>query len=346
MARQSTPARVRERVRRTFLENVPTSRRCRTRSLTAEQKEFKALYNRGRRELEHEFGKTMRYRSIRDLVAGDSGLVVAGPQTGLAHESVERLRYAAARRRAVRRGHLRRGQPGDAGGGRPGHLSGQAGDRRRRSRCSCRRPTSLRLSQRRRRRNARRRRRNGPEGRVRSGQQQLPQSRRPQSAGHDARLALPQPHRIAHQLFQCRVLSGPAADRSRGEPAADRPGRDRRRAVATTAPTTSRACSNGRSAFISWSTASISSAATPPRRTTSPSSSAGLLAEESGVTHRHHRLFRGPARRDRAGPAATWHATTTTSATGSKRNWNAKRTANSSACSSRTWRTSRETSAT
>ena len=44
--------------------------------LTAEQKEFKKTYNRGRKELEHEFGKKMRYKSIRDLAAEDSGEVV------------------------------------------------------------------------------------------------------------------------------------------------------------------------------------------------------------------------------------------------------------------------------
>ena len=44
--------------------------------LTAEQKEFKKSYNRGRKELEHEFGKKMRYKSIRDLAAEDSGQVV------------------------------------------------------------------------------------------------------------------------------------------------------------------------------------------------------------------------------------------------------------------------------
>ncbi len=32
-------------------------------------KAFKKRYAGGRRELEHEFGKTMRYRSIRDLAA-------------------------------------------------------------------------------------------------------------------------------------------------------------------------------------------------------------------------------------------------------------------------------------
>jgi hypothetical protein len=44
--------------------------------LTPEQKLFKARYVRGRRDLEHEFGKTVRFKSIRDLVEGDSGEVV------------------------------------------------------------------------------------------------------------------------------------------------------------------------------------------------------------------------------------------------------------------------------
>jgi superfamily I DNA and/or RNA helicase len=37
---------------------------------------FKKSYASGRRELEHEFGKTMRYKSIRDLAGGDSGEVI------------------------------------------------------------------------------------------------------------------------------------------------------------------------------------------------------------------------------------------------------------------------------
>jgi len=64
-----------ERVRQRFLEHVRISGLPHA-QLTAEQREFKAVYNRGRRELEHEFGKVMRYRSIRDLVAGDSGTVI------------------------------------------------------------------------------------------------------------------------------------------------------------------------------------------------------------------------------------------------------------------------------
>ena len=66
---------MRDRVCRRFLDHVRIASLPHA-QLTPEQKEFKTLYNRGRRELEHEFGKTMRYRSIRDLVAGDTGLVL------------------------------------------------------------------------------------------------------------------------------------------------------------------------------------------------------------------------------------------------------------------------------
>ena len=41
-----------------------------------EQQKFKKMYNEGRRELEHEFGKQMRYKSIRELVSDQSGLVI------------------------------------------------------------------------------------------------------------------------------------------------------------------------------------------------------------------------------------------------------------------------------
>ncbi|HZF98623.1 MAG TPA: AAA domain-containing protein, partial [Pseudoxanthomonas sp.] len=55
--------------------------RVRQASLSASQldaagKEFKKLYSTGRRELEHEFGKSMRYRSIRDLAGDETGAVV------------------------------------------------------------------------------------------------------------------------------------------------------------------------------------------------------------------------------------------------------------------------------
>jgi hypothetical protein len=45
--------------------------------LAPEEKEWKKRYARGRRELEHEFAKVMRHRSIRELSTGDPGLVVA-----------------------------------------------------------------------------------------------------------------------------------------------------------------------------------------------------------------------------------------------------------------------------
>ncbi len=44
--------------------------------LDAAGKAFKKIYAAGRRELEHEFGKTMRYRSIRDLAADETGVVL------------------------------------------------------------------------------------------------------------------------------------------------------------------------------------------------------------------------------------------------------------------------------
>ncbi|EAQ80603.1 AAA domain-containing protein [Blastopirellula marina] len=44
--------------------------------LSADEKEHKKSYSRGRRELEHEFGKSMRYKPIRELVSGESGDVI------------------------------------------------------------------------------------------------------------------------------------------------------------------------------------------------------------------------------------------------------------------------------
>src|SRR5690606_15463122 len=44
--------------------------------LEGEQKVFKKNYATGRKELEHEFGKSMRYKSIRELAGGNSGEVV------------------------------------------------------------------------------------------------------------------------------------------------------------------------------------------------------------------------------------------------------------------------------
>ena len=66
---------LRAKVRRKFLGHVNLSSLPAS-QLDANQKVFKRSYANGRRELEHEFGKTMRYKSIRDLAAGDTGQVI------------------------------------------------------------------------------------------------------------------------------------------------------------------------------------------------------------------------------------------------------------------------------
>jgi len=44
--------------------------------LNKEEEAFKRRYNSGRRDLEHEFGKSMRYKSVRNLIDGDAGEVI------------------------------------------------------------------------------------------------------------------------------------------------------------------------------------------------------------------------------------------------------------------------------
>lgn len=66
---------IRGQSRKRFVEHVQIANQSAT-VLTQEQKLFKKTFTAGRRELEHEFGKSMRYKSIRDLAAGDSGTVV------------------------------------------------------------------------------------------------------------------------------------------------------------------------------------------------------------------------------------------------------------------------------
>ncbi|MBY8939143.1 WGR domain-containing protein [Pseudomonas tolaasii] len=58
-----------------FQEHVKQSAMSVT-QLDAQAREFKKAYAKGRRELEHELGKTMRYRSIREMASGDSGRVI------------------------------------------------------------------------------------------------------------------------------------------------------------------------------------------------------------------------------------------------------------------------------
>ncbi len=66
---------IRMAVRQKFLEHVNVSS-LPAAQLSQEQKGLKKSYAAGRRELEHEFGKSMRYKSIRDLAAGDTGQVI------------------------------------------------------------------------------------------------------------------------------------------------------------------------------------------------------------------------------------------------------------------------------
>ncbi|MFO0820192.1 MAG: AAA domain-containing protein [Pirellulales bacterium] len=72
---ESNAGEVMTRARRRFLENVRLASAA-IAGLTAEQREFKRRYTQGRRILENEFGKSMRFKSIRELVDGDSGVVV------------------------------------------------------------------------------------------------------------------------------------------------------------------------------------------------------------------------------------------------------------------------------
>ena len=66
---------IRSTAHHNFRERVQISSMSAT-QLDATQKQLKKSYSAGRRDLEHEFGKSMRYKSIRDLVAGESGAVV------------------------------------------------------------------------------------------------------------------------------------------------------------------------------------------------------------------------------------------------------------------------------
>lgn len=73
--REANAGAVLERARETFLEHVRRSSLPPV-ELGPEERRVAAAWARGRRELEHELGKTMRHRSIRDLVGGESGPVV------------------------------------------------------------------------------------------------------------------------------------------------------------------------------------------------------------------------------------------------------------------------------
>ncbi|MGB4774292.1 MAG: AAA domain-containing protein, partial [Daejeonella sp.] len=66
---------IRSRIRKRFIQNIEISNTALS-QLSAEQKVFKKNYNEGRKILENEFDKSMRYKSIRELSAKESGLVL------------------------------------------------------------------------------------------------------------------------------------------------------------------------------------------------------------------------------------------------------------------------------
>lgn len=75
LLRDQNAAAIRATLHRSFRDNVKLSETSVT-QLDPAGREFKKVYANGRRELEHEFGKTMRYKSIRELASADSGRVV------------------------------------------------------------------------------------------------------------------------------------------------------------------------------------------------------------------------------------------------------------------------------
>ncbi|MEI6947540.1 WGR domain-containing protein [Paraflavisolibacter sp. H34] len=72
---QVNAACIRARVRQRFLSHLEISNMALS-GLTAEQRLFKKNYSEGRRVLENEFSKSMRYKSIRELAGKESGLVL------------------------------------------------------------------------------------------------------------------------------------------------------------------------------------------------------------------------------------------------------------------------------
>ena len=66
---------VREIVRQRFNDHLQIAS-LPAAQLSADQKQFKKAYNKGRRAVEHEFSKSIRYKSIRELAAGESGIVI------------------------------------------------------------------------------------------------------------------------------------------------------------------------------------------------------------------------------------------------------------------------------
>lgn len=66
---------IRATIRQQFVRNMEVSNMALS-QLDRDQKEFKKQYSEGRKILENEFNKSMRYKSIRELAGKDSGMVL------------------------------------------------------------------------------------------------------------------------------------------------------------------------------------------------------------------------------------------------------------------------------
>ncbi|MBS2031369.1 MAG: DUF4011 domain-containing protein [Deltaproteobacteria bacterium] len=73
--RKANAAHVVERARLAFLERVQRAAQSAA-GQSADHKAFKRDYSAGRRDLEHEMGKVMRFKAIRELMTGPTGLVI------------------------------------------------------------------------------------------------------------------------------------------------------------------------------------------------------------------------------------------------------------------------------
>jgi superfamily I DNA and/or RNA helicase len=66
---------IRAKIRKNFNDRIVLSSNSAS-GLSVREKEIKKVYSEGRKILEHEFNKTMRYRSIRELASKESGKVI------------------------------------------------------------------------------------------------------------------------------------------------------------------------------------------------------------------------------------------------------------------------------
>ena len=126
----------------------------------------------------------------------------------------------------------------------------------------------------------------------------------PEPAVDTAGLALPQPLRIAHQLFQRGFYSGKLFTIPDRQRAMDNQAEIRVTASDQGAARTSTRCSLAASVFISWKTASTRIGRNPNEAAYIAQLVRGLLGRENQAEHRRGGVFRGPADRNRGCPRA------------------------------------------